>query len=147
MKRTKHTRLVGVVQDGKHDAHLWLARFAAAYEGWLGEPIFPGSLNLNIGKTFDWQAGDLLPFRRTFSLKPFGGERDLYIVPCRITQPQEQPAYLWTTTTAADDRPDPQVVELIASVKLRDIPGLATGSTLEILYPDAWPIKLTPTIR
>lgn len=140
-------RLVGVVQDGKHDAQLWLARFAAAYEQWLGEPIFPGSLNLDIGKAFDWQAADLLPFRRTFSLKPFGGERDLYIVPSRITLPREQPAYLWTTTTAADNRPDPEVVELIASVKLRDILGLATGSTVEILYPEAWPTMPAPAVR
>src|SRR5260221_11355273 len=129
-------RLFGIVQDGKNDANLWLARFAAAYEEWLGEPIFPGSLNLDIGRVFDWYSPDLLPFRRTFSLKPFGGERDLYIVPCRIRQPKEQPAYLWTPITEADSKPGRQIVELIASAKLREICGLVNGSTIEVLYPE-----------
>jgi len=132
-------KLVGTVQDGKNDANFWLTRFAAAYERWLGEPIFPGSLNLKIGVAFDWHARELLPFRRTFSLKPFGGERDLFIVPCRIQIPKEQRAYLWTTTTAADDQSGRHVIELISPVHLRKALGLVNGSTVELQYPEPWP--------
>jgi CTP-dependent riboflavin kinase len=131
-------KMTGIVQDGENNANVWLRRFALVYERWLAGPIYPGSLNLNIGRPFDWSAADLIPFRRTFSLRPHGGERDLYIVPCRIVFPGEQPAFLWTTTTAATEREDPEVVELISSACLRSALALKTGSKVEIDYPLHW---------
>ena len=131
-------RLSGTVRDGKNDANRWLRRFAAVYEFWLGQPVFPGSLNLDTGRPFDWHTPELLPHRRRFSLLPHGGERDLFMVPARIVRPGEQPCWLWTTTTAADDRDDPQVVEVIATVGLRGSLGLTTGSRVEIVYPEEW---------
>lgn len=117
-------KLSGIVQDGKGDARKWLRLFDHVYTQWLGEPIFPGSLNLNTGTVFDWHAEELLPHRRRFSLTPHGGERDLFIVRCQIVVPGPQAAWLWTTTTAADNRPDPEVVELIAPVSLRKALGI-----------------------
>jgi len=40
---------------------------------------------------------------------------------------------LWTPTTAARNRPDPWVVEVIAGVNLRDAYALADGDVVEIL--------------
>ena len=37
-----------------------------------------------------------------------------------------------TPTTAARDRPDPWVIELIAAIDLRDTYGLTDGSTVEV---------------
>ena len=132
-------KLTGTLQDGKHDAQKWLRLFARVYESWLGQPIYPGSLNLDTGRPFDWHAPELVPQRRRFSLVPHGGERDLFIVPARIVSPGEQPCWLWSTTTAADHRDDPNVVELIAPVHLRSSLGLTTGAEVEVLYPERWP--------
>ncbi|MFC1452164.1 DUF120 domain-containing protein [Verrucomicrobiota bacterium] len=134
----KMMRLVGTVQDGKDDANIWLRRFAGVYSGWLGQEIFPGSLNIDTGSPFDWHASDILPFRHRFSLIPHGGERDLFIVPCTIVQPGTQSCFLWTTTTAADGRDDPNVVELIAAVHLRTHLSLSDGSQVELEYPKDW---------
>ena len=131
-------RLRGIVQDGKNDANLWLRRFTGVYASWLGQDIFLGSLNIDTGSPFDWHAPDILPFRRRFSLTPRGGERDLFIVPCAIVQPRRQPCWLWTTTRAADDRDDLNVVELIAPVHLRTSLGLSVGSEIEVEYPKEW---------
>lgn len=35
---------------------------------YIGQEIFPGSLNVDVGRPFDWHASDILPFRRRFSL-------------------------------------------------------------------------------
>ena len=47
-------QLRGRVQSGKGDASDWLRLFANAYENRIGSPVFPGSLNLNLGSDFDW---------------------------------------------------------------------------------------------
>lgn len=98
----------------------------------------PGTLNLDTGTPFGWHSPDILPARRTFSLIPRGGERDLFIVPCLIVEPAIQPCWLWTTTTAAHDRPDPNVVELIAPVHLRTTLGLVAGTKITVEYPEKW---------
>ena len=43
---------------------------------------------------------------------------------------------LWTPTTAARNRPDPWVIEVIASVHLRAIYTLADGDVVEIFLPE-----------
>jgi CTP-dependent riboflavin kinase len=134
----KMKKLIGIVQDGRNNANIWLRRFTHVYAAWLGQEIFPGSLNVDIGRPFDWHASDLLPFRRKFSLAPHGGERDLFIVPCTVTHPGKQACWLWTTTTTADNRDNPNVVELVASVHLRSRLGLTTGSRIEAEYPEEW---------
>ena len=131
-------KIAGIVQDGENNANVWLHRFADVYRAWLNTPIYPGSLNLNTGKAFDWNATALTDYRKTFSLRPHGGEREIYIIPCRIILPVEQSAYLWTTTTAAANREDPEVIELIANGCLRSSLKLSTGSRVEIDYPINW---------
>lgn len=134
-------RLVGIVRDGKNNANVWLHRFADVYAAWLGQDIFPGSLNVDTGHPFDWHAPDILPFRRRFSLTPHGGERDLFVVPCTVVKPGKQSCWLWTTTTAADDRDDPNVVELIAPVHLRTSLNIEVGSEITVEYPKEWANK------
>ena len=134
--------LIGIVQDGKNDANRWLRQFACVYADWLGKEVFPGSLNIDTGNPFDWHDSSILPFRRRFSLIPHGGERDLFIVPCAIVRPGNQACWLWTTTTAADNRDDPNIVELIAPVQLRLRFGLTTGSRIEVEYPKEWANKV-----
>jgi CTP-dependent riboflavin kinase len=129
-------RLTGRVQAGTGDASHWLSRFNAAYSRKVGGPIYPGSLNVALGATFDWF--DPAIVRRTvhFHRTEYGGERDILLVPCTLPNLANEPAWLWTTTTAARDRPDPWVVELIAARNLRETYGLTDGSTVEIQLVD-----------
>jgi CTP-dependent riboflavin kinase len=133
--------LCGIVRDGKNDANKWLSRFANVYTQWLGQPIYPGSLNIDTGIPFDWHAPAILPFRKRFSLIPHGGDRDIFMVPCRIVQPSEYPCWLWSTTSSADNSDTPNVVELIAPVQLRKHLCLKTGSSIKIKYPCEWELK------
>jgi CTP-dependent riboflavin kinase len=134
-------KITGTVQSGFHDANRWLKHFSWVYTEWLGAEMFPGSLNIDIGYVFDWHDKELVPFRRRFSLLPYGGERDIFMIPCSITSPDHQSAWLWTTTNAADNRPNPTVIELIAHVGLRAHLGLVDGSKIEIQYPEEWANK------
>lgn len=137
---TDGERLIGRVQPGKGDASRWLNRFNAAYARKIGMPVFPGSLNLALPQVFDWSAPAIR--RRTvwFDRTEYGGERDILLVPCRLVNlpgsgggaPAEEPACLWSTTTAAVARPDPWVVEVIAAVPLRATYGLADGAAIEV---------------
>lgn len=126
------SRLTGRVQAGEGDASRWLSTFNAAYSRKVGVAVFPGSLNVALGTPFDWF--DPAIVRRTirFDRTEYGGERDILLVPCLLANLASEPAWLWTTTTAARDRPDPWVVELIAARSLRETYGLTDGSTVEI---------------
>ena len=149
---THRTRVAGRVQPGKGDASRWLARFNAAYARKVGTPVYPGSLNLALPEAFDWFAPAVA--RRTVwcGREEYGGERDVLLVPCRLVRlgarEASEPAWLWTTTTAARARPDPWVVEVIAAVPLRRTYGLADGAVVELELleppPDAPPDAPTP---
>ena len=130
--------LNGIVQDGMNNANIWLHKFSDVYTAWLGQEIFPGSLNLDIGFPFNWNGPNILTYRRRFSLLPNGGERDLYIIPCTIVYPGNYKCWLWTTTTASENRDDPNIVELIAGVELRSELNLETGSEVKVEYPNEW---------
>lgn len=94
--------------------------------------IFPGSLNLALDENFDW----FQPFCQAkviwFGREEYGGERDIFLLPCKLVNLGNKNAFLWTPTTAAKDRPDPWVVEVIADVKLRDAYKLKDGSVVEV---------------
>lgn len=124
--------LAGRVQAGKGDAAQWLRRFQDAYRRKTGIPIFPGSLNLVLDQPFDWFAESLAPRVITFAREEYGGERDILLLPCQLRLPRYEAAFLWSTTTAARWRPDPRVVEIIASVNLRGTYSLADGDRVEI---------------
>lgn len=124
--------LRGRVQSGKGDAAHWLAKFNAVYARKVRQAVFPGSLNVALPEPFDWFAPD--HSRRTiwFGREEYGGERDVLLIPCRLPSLDNELAWLWTPTTAARDRPDPWVVEIIASRGLRAAFGLVDGSVVEI---------------
>lgn len=138
-------RLVGRVQAGQGDASRWLARFNAAYARKVGMPVFPGSLNLALPEVFDWSAPAVRRGTVWFGREEYGGERDILLVPCRLVNlpapdggpPTDEPAWLWSTTTAAAGRSDPWVVEVIASVALRATYGLADGALVEVELREA----------
>jgi CTP-dependent riboflavin kinase len=124
--------LRGRVQSGKGDASKWLALFNAAYARKLGMPVFPGSLNLALGQAFDWHAAALQPRIIRFDRQEYGGERDILLLRCVLRNLKDQSGFLWTTTTAAKDREDPWVVEVIAPVGLRATYGLSDGDEVVV---------------
>lgn len=123
---------VGRVQSGKGDASRWLSLFNAAYSRKIDATVFPGSLNVALTTPFDWFATEIR--RRTiwFDRKEYGGERDILLVPCTLVNLADERAWLWTPITAARDRSDPWVVELIATRNLRSTFDLEDGSVVEI---------------
>lgn len=127
--------LRGRVQSGKGDAARWLSKFNEAYARKTGMAVFPGSLNVALDQAFDWSAAELQPLIVPFARGEYGGERDILLVPCTLRNLRAQPAFLWTTTTAAKGREDPWVVEIIAAVGLRAAFGLKDGDEVEIVLP------------
>jgi riboflavin kinase len=122
---------IGYLQSGKNDASRWLEMFNEAYSAKTGIAIFPGSLNLALDNTFDWFSpiyqNQIIQFKKS----EYGGERDILLLPCTLLSLGKRKAFFRTTTTAARDRPDPHVVEVITDVKLRDAYGLSDGSRVE----------------
>jgi CTP-dependent riboflavin kinase len=128
-------QLRGRVQSGKGDASNRLRLFANAYENKIGSPVFPGSLNLNLGSDFDWYASECESRHIWFDRSEMGGERDVLLIPCVLSSLNDQSAFLWTTTTAARDRPDPWVVEIVSDVGLRSTFGLVDGDLVDVSVP------------
>jgi CTP-dependent riboflavin kinase len=124
--------LSGRVQSGKGDAARWLALFNTAYSRKTGMPVFPGSLNAALDAPFDWFAPPIEERTIWFGRDEYGGERDILLLPCVLTNLNAERAMLWTPTTAARNRPDPWVVEIIAGVNLRGAYALADGYVVEI---------------
>ena len=127
--------LAGKVQAGFGDASRWLKLFNAAYSDKLGMPVFPGSLNIALDHVFDWFDVRYEAHRIWFDREEYGGERDILLLPCELVSLDHRKAFLWTPTTAARDRPDPRVVEIVADVNLRDHFGLQDGDAVEIRVP------------
>jgi len=125
-------QLEGRVQSGQGDAARWLSLFNAAYSKKVGMPIFPGSLNLGLPEPFDWFAPDIERRTVRFDGTEYGGERDILLVPCVLQNLANEPAWLWSTTTAARDRSDPWVIEVIAAKNLRESFGLKDGALIEV---------------
>lgn len=130
------TTLIGHVQAGEGNASTWLSKFNSAYSRKVGVPVFPGSLNVALAAAFDWFDPEIVRRTIVFDRAEYGGERDILLVPCLLPTLANERAWLWTTTTAARDRPDPWVVELIAARNLRETYGLTNGSKVEIQVVD-----------
>ena len=126
------SRFIGRVQRGKGDASHWLSKFNAAYSQKIGTPVFAGSLNIALSACFDWFDADVVRRTIPFGREEYGGERDILLVPCVLVNLGMHPAWLWTPATAARNRPDPWVVEIIASTNLREAFGLFDGSIVEV---------------
>ena len=124
--------LVGKIQAGFGDASRWLKLFNAAYSQKLGIPVFPGSLNIALDDVFNWFEARYKTHIIWFGREEYGGERDILLLPCELVSLDHRKAFLWTPTTAARDRRDPWVVEIVADVNLRDHFGLQDGDQVEI---------------
>ena len=127
--------LRGRVQGGKGDASHWLSLLNDAYVRKVGTPIFPGSLNLSLDSAFNWFRPDYRGQTIWFGREELGAERDILLLPCTLVNLANHSAHLWTTTTAARDRPDPWVVEVIANVGLRARYGLSDGAEVFVALP------------
>jgi CTP-dependent riboflavin kinase len=125
--------LSGRIQPGKNDASRWLGKFNEAYSRKLGMPVFPGSLNLALNENFDWFAPRWEPSIVWFGMDEYGGERDILLLPCRLPGQENRRAFLWTPTTAARERPDPWVVELVTNVGLRQTYNLQDGDVVAVV--------------
>lgn len=124
--------LNGKLQAGKNDASRWLNKFNEAYSRKIGMPVFPGSLNLALNEKFDWFAPLWQPKVIWFGRDEYGGERDILLLPCILPNQESRRAFLWTPTTAAHDRPDPWVIELVTDVGLRQAYGLRDGDIVAV---------------
>ena len=124
--------LRGRVQAGKGDASRWLSLFNAAYCRKLSHPIYPGSLNLALDHDFIWLEPAYQAHIVCFGREEYGGERDILLLPCVLSVPDQRRAWLWTTTTAARGRADRWVIELLSDVRLRAAHALEEGSILEL---------------
>lgn len=131
------TRLRGRVQSGTGDAAHWLTKFNAVYARKIGHPVFPGSLNIALSEPFDWFLPEHVRRTTWFGREEYGGERDILLIPCFLTSLENERGWLWTPTTAARDRPDPWVVEVIAGRGLRAAFGLVDGAIVELDLPDS----------
>jgi CTP-dependent riboflavin kinase len=70
-----------------------------------------------------------------FRREEYGVERDILLLPCELVNLDYRRAFLWTPTSAARNRRDPWVVEILADVNLRDRFGLQDGDVVEISVP------------
>jgi CTP-dependent riboflavin kinase len=127
--------LAGKVQAGFGEASRWLKLFNAAYSEKLGIPVFPGSLNIALDHVFNWFDARYEAQTIWFGREEYGGERDILLLPCELISLDHRKAFLWTPTTAARDRRDPWVVEIVADINLRDHFGLQHGDAVEIKVP------------
>jgi len=127
--------LAGKVQTGLGDASRWLKLFNAAYSEKLGISVFPGSLNIALDQVFDWFDARYEAHRIWFGREEYVGERDILLLPCELVSLDHREAFLWTPTTAAMDRRDPWVVEVVSNVNLRGHFGLQDGDVVEIRVP------------
>ena len=125
-------RLTGRVQSGKGDAARRLLALMDAYTFKIGVPIFPGTLNLKLEEPFDWFAPELLEDIVWFERIEHGGERDIVLLPCVLTNLQGNGAFLWSTTNAARDPALRRMIEIISPLDLRGTYGLVDGDAVEI---------------
>lgn len=92
-------QLIGQVQSGKGDASHWLGRFNDAYSRKVGRAIFPGSLNLTLTEAFDWFAPEIEQRTVWFDRAEYGGERDILLVPCVLTNLAQERSMLKLSAT------------------------------------------------
>jgi len=127
--------LTGKVQAGFGKASHWLNLFNVAYSEKLGISVFPGSLNIALDQVFDWFDARYEAHRIWFGREEYCGERDILLLPCELVSLDHRRAFLWTPTTAARDRRDPWIVEVVSDLNLRNQFGLQDGDVVEIRVP------------
>jgi CTP-dependent riboflavin kinase len=89
-------------------------------------------LNIALDHVFDWFDARYEAHKIWFDREEYSGEQDILLLPCKLVCLDRRRAFLWTPTTAARDRRDPWVVEIVTDVNLRDHFGLQDGDVVEI---------------
>jgi CTP-dependent riboflavin kinase len=132
-------KIQGIVQDGKGDASFWLSKYSEVYQLWTGMVLISGSLNVHLAEKFDWDDTRIEPFKKIYSLIPYGGNRDICLIPCEIYTKEKDKIYgfAWATTYAANEL-EYKVLEIITSVRLREVLQLKNGSVVTIDIPVSW---------
>jgi len=131
--------VTGTVQSGVGDASFRISQHRNVYEQWTGLKLFAGSLNILLPAKFDWHAPGVLAYKKTHSLVPYGGNREICLIPCEIYANDLDRVYgfAWATTNAADE-PDYSVLEIVSDVKLREALRLTDGSATSVEIPVRW---------
>lgn len=124
--------LRGRVQSGTGRAAHFLSMFEEPYGRKTGMQVFPGSLNVGLDSPFDWFDPRWCHSVIHFNRVEYGGERDILLLPCRLSVAPGLRAFLWSTATAARDPADRRLAEVIAPVSLRDTYGLRDDDVIEI---------------
>jgi riboflavin kinase, archaea type len=124
--------LSGRVQSGSGSASHFLGKFNAAYARKTGMAVFPGSLNVRLDAPFDWLDPRWAASVINFSREEYGGERDILLLPCRLSVARHLPAFLWSTTNASRDPDERYIAEVIAPVGLRATYDVKDGDAIAI---------------
>jgi CTP-dependent riboflavin kinase len=134
-------KIQGTVREGRGDAAFWLRKYADVYRIWTGMALFSGSLNVHLPAKFEWDDPTVNPYKRVHSLIPHGGNRDICLIPCEIYKEEKVKIYgfAWATTYAAN-AVDYRDLEIITSVRLREVLQLNNGSVITIDIPVSWRI-------
>jgi CTP-dependent riboflavin kinase len=126
--------LAGKVQAGFGNASHWLKLFNTAHREKLGMPVFPGFAEHRTRSRVRLVCDRLRSSQNL--VRPRGvWWRARHTAASLPTGESHRKAFLWTPTTAAKDRRDPWVVELVSDVNLRDQFGLHDGDVIEIRLP------------
>jgi CTP-dependent riboflavin kinase len=124
----------GRVTSGTGDFSHWLRTLEALYHRTLGVRLFPGTLNLDIG--VPWH----VPLERRLRITPEemvaggGGLVGISIIACRIIDLDAFVLRTDANETGNGDHPL-NIVEIAATVKIRERYGLADGSVVRIDLP------------
>jgi riboflavin kinase len=123
-------RLRGRVSSGRGDLAHWMVEYAELYRRVTGVHLFPGSLNVVLDVEYRLPSGAL-------RLEPgdYGGRVAMNLVPCLIG---DVPGFVLRTdqNEAGTGHHDRNVVEIAASVNLRDTLGLVDGDQVEVVIDD-----------
>jgi riboflavin kinase, archaea type len=128
MRHDAVVRLHGYVASGKGDLTFWMERQRAAYERVTGEPLIPGSLNVVLEGR--WVV-ETPPVR----LEPPEVGVGMNIVPCEIEGIRAFVLRTDRNNSGTGDHPT-TVLEIAASVHLRQALGLRDGDRVEVVIPD-----------
>jgi len=120
--------LKGKVVTGVGNFSFWIAKLQEHYRNKTGMHLFPGTLNIQLGKPFD------LPQNRTrLEAEEYGGTVSVNIVPCKIFG---QEAVILRTDKADREPQSKSIIEVACEVKLREKHQLKDGDVVEVEVAD-----------
>jgi hypothetical protein len=55
--------------------------------------LVPGSLNIRLPAKSDWDDTNIEPFKKIYSLIPYGGNRDICLISCELYNDEKDKIY------------------------------------------------------